>query len=261
MFKTVRILLYRLKKGDNQLCLLPDGLYSLKNRFIKDSDLIKDYLKKYSIGTRLKVIKEQIDLFRPDLDKIFLELKPYKSSSFKSIHYHRLTYDLILNEIREFKFKKNKDPYENFLEANIIYMVICSLQYGKTVLGGVWSSGFISNRIRSVRKTSYKYFASNVQSKNELILKLREMIHDYPKVYFQSNDMVKGSAFTEYHSQYATELEYRVLQVKCKLLLQELALHSYYLTDKEKADYDKRFNYLKEMMNSYPVILDEDIKK
>ena len=61
------------------------------------------------------------------------------------------------------------------------------------------------------------------------------------------------SKLTAASSQQATLLEYRILQIKYKIVLQEICLHSAYLSDKDKNKYDEQYEKIKGLLSTFPV--------
>ncbi len=252
MFKKIK-LLNKLKSIESRLCYLPDGLYDFKNRYIHDSDILKDYLKKFNYGDIFEINQEAIKVIKPDYNEMFKKRDCFSSKSFFSINYRQLTYDVMFNEIQKFQYNDNKNPYENYLEVVVIHMLSQSLTYGKSLLGGVWSSGAVFKKIKKRKNDSYRYFAENVQMKNDIMKSLRIKLSKYPDNYVFKADNYVLHEFDKSHSQNASLLEFRILQIQCKMILQEICLHSYYLSVEKKNNYNEKFNKCKRFIKTFPV--------
>lgn len=251
MFKKIKLAI-TLKKMNCLLWYLPDGLYTPENKYIHGSNLLKDLFREYPFGSVFKIKKENIKFFSR-LKNAFQQQFPYKSSYFKSIDFRKLNYEHICNEIKKFQYDKNKTPYENYLEAVVIQLTIQSFNYGKSLVGGVWGSGAVLSNIRNKGKGTFAYFAANIQEKNDFIAQLKKKREEYPDDYILSACEYKIKEFNKNTSQYASLMEYRILQIRYKIILQEICLHSYYFTEKEKIKFDKEYNRIKILMKTYPV--------
>lgn len=253
MFKKIK-LINLLKTVDVPVCLLPDGFYSsYDNTYLKDSNQIIDEFKSYALGSLFRVQKENLSYRNISWNKIFKQEFPYKTEPFKSINYRELTYDYLLKEIEQYQYDLKRYPYENYLEVVIIHLILQSLTLGKSLLGGVWSSGVLLSNVHKKGRNTFAYFATNVQTKNDIIAQLKIKLEQYPTQYTDIVNKYKWKEFNEKNSQYGSLLEFRILQIRCKTILQEICLHSHYLTEQDKKKFDNEFKLINHLMSTFPI--------
>jgi hypothetical protein len=247
MFKELR-LLRTLKKLEGPFVLLPDGLYTMKNQYVRDSLLLKNKLP-FLTGDLLKLVpKPRLNGWNRNFQAVDL----YHNISFESVNVRELDLDLVLTEIKALLFSREKDPYENFLEVVLIKALMESLNDSKSLLGGIWAMGGLMSSVARRGKSSFAYFAQNIEEKNRIIIALKEKLNDYPDRFVKMLSDHGLTAFSKSRSPAATFLEYRVLQVRYKIVLQEICLHSSYLTGEEKKKYDDRLTRIKALLLTYP---------
>lgn len=255
MFKKIK-LVQELKKINDLFFVLPNGLFKMNNDYVLYSDLVVRDLP-YPMGQTLKIKQEQIKKLKTnfrDIHLLFQEAIVYQSREFESINVRELSLPIILGEIEKMNFSIKKNPYENYLEVTVLKFLMESLNNSKALLGGVWSPGrYVASNVKRFG-TTYAHFARNIGEKNKIIAYLREKIMGYPDHFIEHVQEFKLQPFNRNNSQYSTFLEYRLIQIRYKIFLQEVCLHSYYLTDETKRKYDDLMQQMKELLTTYPVI-------
>jgi hypothetical protein len=235
------------------LYLLPAGLYLEDNRKFKINESLLRKLKKYyNIGDRLVLKNEKItNIFKP-VNEIFVRLdeKRYKPIDIESNDPRRLTLDEMIKEIKDYKYEKTSTPYENYLKACVISYFLQSLNYSKSLIGGIWSSDGM--KVEYQKKDLFRYFIYNIDSKNVLIQKIKPFLYQFPEDMFTRTEDLKLPSFSEFKTSEEIKLEYRVLQIKFKIILQEIMLHSYYMTTEEKQYYDQLYKEVINHLRTYP---------
>ena len=190
-----------------------------------------------------------------DLNDLFEQVFLYKSGSFEAKDTRALILESVLKEVEDLNYNMKKNPYENFLETVFVRLLIDSLSIGKALLGSIWAGGgLVSGPPGRHGKSSFTYFALNIQEKNEMIVRLRNKLSEYPENLVYISNEYEINRFNKDHSQHATFLEYRASQISFKVLLQEICLHSHHLTTEDKKSYDERLNCMKMTLKTYPVI-------
>jgi len=251
MFKKIR-LIKELIHAEEPVCFLPDGLYKKDNIYINNSNLIvKELKKQYQYGTWLK-IKNKGEQRKLKIEELFQEEIKYQSHAFNVQSPRELTLNQLLSDINQLKYDIKKDPYENFLEAVLIRLLIDSLNIGKALLGSIWQSGGLSSKEKKFGKSNFTYFTSHIQDKNIIIQKLRLKLSKYPENFVYISSDFKVGKFNKNHSQHAVFLEYRILQVRFKTILQWICLQAQFFTPKDKQIFDDKFNTIQDLLHSYP---------
>ncbi len=239
---------------------LPNGLFDLNNQKLPDTFNIINTLKyNFKFGDTLKVdgkigIKylSSTTQISPDIFKV---IKLFKCEEFDSINVRELTREYVLEEIESFHFSLKKNPYENFLEAALISFFINTITTAKNLLGGVWSSGaeIIKKVSGGKYSTSFGYFVEALSNKNELIQHLKKKLEEYPKELYKNYDELPVTEYREYITTYSAKLEYRILQIKYKNILQDICIYAYYMTDEDKQKYEGLMANIMKALRTYPV--------
>lgn len=264
MLKNIR-LVHDLAQVKEVLFLLPNGLFTINNRYIKYSDEIRNKIN-FKNGTSIKVKNNQLTgkLILIKWDKLFEEVKLYHSQPFNSVTVKALDLNILFAEITKMGYNLNKNPYENYLEITLIMLLMESLNNSKVLIGSIWSPGGLifhkpkpdltkyGPSIKNINN-DYDNFIKNINNKNDLVLILRKIISSYPEKLADYVAEYKYQAFNILHSQYSTLLEFRILQIKYKIILQEICLQSYYLTNEAKMQYDAEFKRINSLLESFPV--------
>lgn len=250
MLKKIR-LFHALKNARGPFVLLPDGLYTLRNRYVRDSGLLRPCLK-YDTGDVLEFA--DAPRFR-GWEGHFKRITPYQSGEFRSVNVRELDLAQLLKEIRGMHFNPERNPFENFLEVALIKSLMQSLNNSKSLLGGIWSTGGLMTGGTGYGRNTFAYFARNIEEKNSIILTLKEKLEEYPENFVKMLADYGCSPFNRSHSQAGTFLEYRILQVKYKIVLQELCLHSHYLTADEKKKFDDELKLITRLLSTFPARL------
>ncbi len=240
-----------LKKYLNEyFYILPDGLYLKNNKKIEYSELIiKTILKNYDIGSLIKFKAQDLKY----IPNIITEVKLYNSTkTFESVDIYELTIEYILTEIEQYKYSIKKNPYENFLEVVVLSTMIESLNNSKCLIGGMWSTGSLLTKPKK-GKNSFEFFAKNVSEKNSYIQILRKKMGEYPKNFPLNAYIIKHPKFNNNKSDYSVFLEYRILQIKYKIVLQKICMHSAYMSEQQKKKFDAEIKLLRRYLSEYPV--------
>ena len=96
-----------------------------------------------------------------------------------------------------------------------------------------------------------------IQLKNDSIYAVSDQLKTYPKVFTHSFSRFELPPYQDGHSSRITYLEYRILQIKHKNLLQQIAVQSRYLNAEEKAEIEQEIIRIEEMKKTYPVTIIE----
>ncbi len=247
---------FLLKKSRGKIFyLLPAGVYDNENNFYASTFTLRQKLikKGFKIGDALRINDFRLLNYLKDITLFFSPVGNIKSSKISATvtDARELTIQEMLEEVSKFKYDKSKTPYENYLEATVVSLFIQSMNNSKSLLGGIWGSGGVKVSYEDIRKDTYAHFVWNINSKNEIIIKLRKILYQYPEEMRTMTDMLELTSFNPRHSEYENFLEYRILQIKFKIILQEIILHSYYMSAKDKEYYDKYFRTVKEHLTTY----------
>ncbi len=253
MFERIKLHNELKRLQDKYFFLLPTGLYLYNNKKVDNSELIvKSLNKKFLFGDTIE-FPSKIDIKNIDNNAELKEIFNY-NEKFEVEDVYALTIEYMENEIEGYNYDEKKNPYENFLEAAIISSIIESLNNSKCLVGGMWSSGSILSKPKK-GKSSFEFFAKNVSEKNMFIGKFREKLNSYPDDFIRNTFFIDVPKFTSNRSEYSVKLEYRLLQIKYKIVLQQLCMQSAYMSDKDKLKFDKRVALLKDALNSYPAVI------
>ncbi len=255
MFERLRLYKELKEKTNKVFYILPGGLYDENNTKILYSELIiSNLLNKYEVGDTISIYLNRYKDLKDIINKS-AEVKKYNfDKKFESVDVFDLTIEYMSDMISKFNFSKMKNPYENFLEAVIINLMIESLNNSKCLIGGLWSTGSILSTPKK-GKSSYEFFVRNVSEKNSYIKEFRKYLEKYPEDLRLRVNELKTPYFKSNRSDYSVFLEYRILQIKYKIVLQEICMHSAYMSDKDKKRFDKEIKLLKERLKGYPVSL------
>lgn len=246
------------KRIGEKFYILPAGLYDETNKLLGSTKIMKNILTKrgFKIGDRVVLKKFNFKNYWKNWLRIFEKIieKRLKKLEIKVTNPKELTIPDMLEEIKKFGYSKKKTPYENYLEACVLNFFIQSLNNSKSLVGGIWGSGGVRIGYDEYpRKETFAHFVENIHSKNLIIQKLREILYQYPEELRTTTEGIKLPVFSETHTEYESILEYRILQIKFKIILQEICLHSYYMTPEDKKFFDDYFNEVKMHIKTYPV--------
>lgn len=232
---------------------MPSGLYTENNERLKNSErYIDKILEKFKIGDRIKIDNFKIkNYFLNILDVLILvKEKRYSPVNIENPDPRKLTLNEIIEEIKTFKFDLKSTPYENYLKSCMISYFLQSLNYSKSLLSSIW--GADGMKIEYPKRDLFNYFVNNIESKNEIIRSIKFYLYQFPEDMFTKTDALKLTEFEETKTSNEIFLEYRILQIKFKILLQEIMLHSYYMSSDEKIHYDNMYRKIIQHLKTYP---------
>lgn len=258
MWWKIKIYFVLKKRIGEKFYILPAGLYDEKNILLKSSRMIKNILteKGFKIGDRVVIKEFNFKIFWKNWLIIFEKItdKRMRKLKIRVTNPKELTLHDMLGETNKFKYSKKKTPYENYLEACVLNLFIQSLNNSKSLVGGIWGSGGVRIGYDEYpRKETFAHFVENIYSKNLIIQKLKEILYQYPEELRTTTEEIKLPIFSDTHTEYESILEYRILQIKFKIILQEICLHSYYMTPEDKKFFDDYFNEIKRHIKTFPV--------
>jgi phosphopantetheinyl transferase (holo-ACP synthase) len=247
-------ILKRIKCINKILFVLSPGLFTIDNEYIEGSYTIVDYIK-FKIGTPIRIRDNDYKNYTKENLTLFFEpVSLYKSKPFKTINETDLTIDIMLKEIENFKFDKKKTPYENYLEVTLLIYLLESISSRKSLLSGIWGGKEILAKALNTNKGHFEEFLENINEKNYIIKKIKKHLAFYPEEYFDKLKEYDDFEFDENNSQYATFLNYRILQIKYKIKLQDRCSLINTMDYEQKLKVDSSIHNIKMMMHTYPVI-------
>ncbi|MDD5065955.1 MAG: hypothetical protein PHF84_02795 [bacterium] len=248
MFKELTMF-FQLRKSRGPLFVLPDGLYTRQHQYVRNTG---PFVKKtgWRPGAVLR-LRARISL--RNWNDNFIPVRLYQSRKFRSVNERELDLAMLMKEIGKLHYSRKMNPYESFLEVVLIKSLMESMSNSKSLLGSIWSTGGLLSGSQRYAKSTFAYFARNVQEKNDVLAILQRKLSGYPDRFILYIAEYPLPCFDAGHSQHSTFLEYRILQVRYKLILQDLCIHSSYLTGEEKKRYDKALVRIKELMKTFPV--------
>ncbi|MBN1897839.1 MAG: hypothetical protein JW827_03595 [Spirochaetes bacterium] len=256
MFRKIKAF-FILKRNIGQiLYILPEGLYTSDNRILSFTKPFTKILlgKGFELGDCIRLTSLSLMDFISNVTDLFEKktLKPVKTLRIKWSNTRKLTSERLIQDIHKFEYSNKKSPFENYLEACVISYFIQSMNNSKVLITGVWGPGIKVTGGQQF-KISYSDILENINSRNMTIKQIRDKLSKYPEEMRTATQALGLPFFNKNHSAYTSFLEYRILQIKLKIILQEICLHSYYMSNEEKVYYDKLFRKIKKHMASFPV--------
>ncbi len=240
-----------LKSVSDNLVLLPTGLYRMDNRKIAESEsLALELLHSFGTGSTLRILSHP-GLMGKYCASHFQLVAGEGSVAFTMPSDLKLSIESVKADLLQLSFDTGKHPYANYLEAVMMQLYIDGMAMGKKLSGGVWMSSQYSGNSASVNQLELM-----IQLRNDSIYAVSDILKTYPKEFTMSFDKFELSPYQANNSQYMTWMEYRILQIRHKNLLQEIAVQSKILGAEEKAVIEQEIKRVEALKQSYPVTIE-----
>lgn len=238
-----------LAQEQGQMVLLPSGLYNLDNVLIPDTqELAGELLRTFPTGATL-AIQERPGLTSYHSDH-FTEVRGPAQTGWSTVGDLLLSIEFVRQEISRFHFDPARHPYHNYLEAVLMQLFIDGLALGKKLAGGVWLSDSEGSNSADVRQLEIM-----IQMKNDTIYTVSDILKTYPAVFTMNFAKFELPAYRAWLPGEQSALEYRILQIRHKNLLQEIAVQSKVMNADDKKSIEDEIHRIEEIKSTYPVTL------